>query len=223
MNTNKRNLNQSLSNLIASKSQIFLWKLKQGNLITLPCTIIGKDQFHLKLEISPIYTSHLESFVGGSGQLNFISPQECLMWKCEYRQVTQETQSLELHISIPKDEYFYDRREFARYEFLGEKIFSIKRGDKVLKKQCHDISAGGFSVLMSSQEEPFFKGEGFELLISDKPPGLKLKMTALKKMKPFELEKNPYALARVSFEFIEINEEWKKSIESFIKLAEHNE
>ncbi len=223
MNSAKRNLSQSLSNLITSKSQVYLWKLKQGNLQTLPCLLVGKDQFHLKLEISPFYISHLESFIGGSGQLNFISHQECLMWKSEYRQVSQAKENLELLISIPTNDIFYERREFARYEFLAEKTFSIKKGDKIVKKQCHDISAGGFSVLMTSQEETFFKGEGFELLTSEKAPALKLKLTALKKMKPFELEKNPYALARVSFEFVDINDEWKKSIESFIKLATQNE
>ncbi len=124
----------------------------------------------------------------------------------------------------PETFKIHERRELDRYYPLRDATVVIyKNNEKFLTRKLYDVSAGGFSILLSKDDVVSIKeNESFDkvvLRLNSIDIPLEASVVKVRKTKPFNLESTPYAFKRVSFQFKNISESLQQNLNELLMSA----
>ena len=112
-------------------------------------------------------------------------------------------QSKIIKFSLPKYAVPKERRKDERFDLSGQLSLTIKDGAFSRKFKVFDISQGGLSIILSKSDHFTITGSEKlkEAIIEPFKLPTSLKLILVLKVRPFVLEKIPYAGKKFSFEF----------------------
>jgi hypothetical protein len=122
-----------------------------------------------------------------------------------------------IEMAIPEVVFFKERREKKRLlnEGLLEVEFSL--GGRVLRKHCHDLAKGGFSLIFSGGETLFPNKKGalndFSILIDKQRIKMRAEVIDILKLESFQLDNAPYAKVKLSCRWSPLNKKEQLSFE----------
>lgn len=183
-----------------------------------------KEEFSYKrqiqLQVPLVFISQFETHLKSSGEGTFFL--ESL--SCMFKAVIQSFDSLsgQLCIAYPKKIVFHERRENARVVLNSDLhfLYNLDSGG-VIRKRVYDLSMGGVSLAFSQveslrvQEGDLLKNVCFQY--GAMVQFINVKVLRILKPSPFELESMPYAFRRVSFAFVDLDDEQKIFIKNILE------
>ncbi|GEM_PF-4297245 len=199
---NQEKIKNELLEAFKSKYAVYAWGSFGGHIIKadLQFKSIKFNQKRIVLSPTTMSRSYLEDLLGGSGKINLAIPQMSLLFEAEYMDYDDD-----LVVSFPNFHKFYDRRKSERIDPFIPMDITFKHNGVSFKKSCNDIAVGGFSVILTKNEmRKFDIGdiiENVEISFPLKSITLKVKVSGLVKMNPYQDEKNPYGGSRLSLTF----------------------
>lgn len=199
---NQEKIKNELLEAFKSKYSVYAWGSFGGHIIKadLQFKSIKFNQKRIVLSPTSMSRSYLEDLLGGSGKINLAIPQMSLLFETEYMNYEED-----LVVTFPKFHKFYDRRKSERIDPFIPMNIVMKHNGITFKKICNDIAVGGFSVILTKNEmRKFAIGDiidNVEISFPLKVITLKVKVSGLVKMNPYQDDKNPYGGSRLSLTF----------------------
>lgn len=196
-------------------SEAYIWDICKNEVVKVPVSLksINGVKKMINFEVDHRAKDYIKDLVDGIGYLKFFIPNLQLMFasKIEYYRGSH------LEVSFPESFKRNDRRKDSRIEPLFPVYFKLDG----LKKECFDISNGGFSFILNGLEFKNLKQNQdtpFECFIEF--PNKKLKISAtlvnVADIKPFQLERFPYGVKKLSFR-VELNSSYVDNVEKLGK------
>ncbi|MCP4914871.1 MAG: hypothetical protein GY909_17260 [Oligoflexia bacterium] len=122
--------------------------------------------------------------------------------------------------ATPETIKVHERRELERFYPMRSASVTLEKEGKTFKRKLYDISAGGFSILLSKsdivniKEDELFKD--IKLSIDTVDLSVKAVVVKIRKAKPFKLENTPYAFKRVSFRFLDLTPRMQEQLNKLL-------
>jgi len=204
-----------ISEAIAKRSEAFIWDISGDEVIRIPVKLEALNGFASRVVFTLDHRAkyYINDLIKGVGMLKFYIPAQQLLFisKIDIYQGTN------LEIYYPEAFKKHDRRKDDRLEPLIPVHF-LGNG---FKKECYDISTGGFSFIMNNSEFKSVKyGKGqvieCEIQFPFKTVKVKAKIVNLIEIKPYQLERFPYGAKKVAL-MIEENDFYLESFNKFQK------
>ena len=196
---------------IAKKSEAFIWDIAGEEVVRIPVKLESLNGFAERVVFSLDHRAkyYINDLIKGVGMLKFYIPAQQLLFisKIDVYQGTN------LEIYYPEAFKKHDRRKNDRLEPLIPVYFSAKG----IKKECYDISDGGFSFILNNSEFKtlkYEKGQSVECEIEFPfiSISVKAKLVNVIEIKPYQLERFPYGAKKIAF-MIEENHKYKEAFE----------
>lgn len=136
---------QSFENIIAeaikNKYMTMIWDIHENEVIKVPVTLKTCNAIKkvLNFEIDHRAKEYIKDLIDGIGYIKFYIPESQLLFVSKIEYFRGNT----IEIAFPEAFKTHDRRKESRLEPLIPVNFKIEG----LKKECFDISAGGFSFI----------------------------------------------------------------------------
>jgi len=202
----------------SANHELFLWQESAEHFYKFPTKIIKVDRegHQLKLKIALEYIGMVEQ-LWGLDNVSFYLPNGSFYLKLIFKRITPNG---ELLTTFPQEMIFFDRRSAPR--FHPEKLIKIEFKSTSFKthKNCYDFSRGGFSVIYTKSEQSAFelgqKISQLKITYDDLVVTCSAVVQELTPIKPFVFENIPYGYKKVSFRFVELNQDQKQKIASII-------
>lgn len=163
--------------------------------------------------------------IGALDEVNLYIPSAALLFRC---QISDQNQKGEVTLKFPEFIAQIERRKFPRLETYKEDIarsyFSkCLMGSKIhtqyFQKTCYDLSAGGFSILVSKVETSFFQKEdtieGIEITFDGRKISSHAQIMHIQPIEPGEGSDIIYKVWKISFKFTSL------SVKDFEFLSRH--
>lgn len=218
-----------ISNAKEAEKKIIAWKLVAGKKITVDVHFRVIRRFRDELVVCPVSKkdeAKLSDLVLGAKSLNFYIPDEMVLFQSE---IKSSFSNGDLTLRFPELIAQIDRRKHLRLllpEFLGVKvkffreISSFRTSSRLFEKNCFDISAGGFSFILSKTEARFFKGTKdislLSLRIGDKEIKTGAEIISMLEISPNSDNKLNYRAIKVCVRFHHISEKDMSYINDFV-------
>lgn len=200
---------------IKNKYSTMMWDIHENEVIKVPVTIKNCNAYKkvLTLEIDHRAKEYIKDLISGIGYLKFYIPQSQMLFVSKIEFFRGST----LEISYPENFKTHDRRKENRLEPLIPVNFKVDG----LKKECFDISAGGFSFILNGLEfnnSKLILDQVIECFIEFpfKKVKVRAKVVNIQNIKPFQVERFPYGAKRVSFK-VELTDFYSESVEKLAK------
>jgi hypothetical protein len=217
-----------VSNAKESELEVYIWKLIGGakHLSNVRIESIRKQRKDFC--ITPIlgHEEQVQDLMTGQGYIDLYIPDSALLLRCNIRQAEAPTR---YYLQIPTFVAQVERRKSLRLNVYNTDEFTISFEKKTtlprpmslhFKKSCFDISAGGFSFLVSRIESKFFQINDPIRTIEIKTGSFKTKIdavvTLIKEVAPDQYNGMTYKVWRVCCRFSQIDQISKKHIEKYI-------
>lgn len=202
----------------SANHELFLWQESDEHFFKFPTKILKVDREGqiLKLKIPQEYIGMIEQ-LWGLKEVSFYLPNGSYHLNLIFKRITPNG---ELLTSFPKEMIFFDRRSAPR--FHPEKLIKIEFKSTGFKthKNCYDFSRGGFSVIYTKSEQSAFelgqKIAQLKITYDDLVVLCSAVVQELTPIKPFVFENIPYGYKKVSFRFVELNQDQKQKIAMII-------
>jgi hypothetical protein len=205
------------------------WKIVAGKKITVEVVfhIIRKFRNEIIVKaVTPAGKKTLGDLSIGAQNLNFYLPDDLVLFQTEVKQILP---SGDITIRIPKMIAQVDRRKNMRL-FIEEGMkadLTFKKENpgqrvitKVFNKRCFDISAGGYSFIISKTEANYFKmGDrvvNAELVIDNQKIKVHGKIINLLEVEPNKQNKLHYKGYKVCLSFLQLSDVYKKALDNFV-------
>lgn len=161
-NDYKQSILKILNELCRNKTPITLWKLcldKKWSL-SLPIKVVRSSQSELLFSIDTSLEPKLKEIMNGEKILRFHVESKNILFQCKLKYYYAP----DLVIEFPKFIAVEEMRKHLRLRLDddNERVLLLKSVEgnsgkaKQFDKKLQDISAGGASIVLSAQEEPYF-------------------------------------------------------------------
>ena len=200
---------------VKAESSAFIWDICGDEVIRVPVELKNFNSYKKKINFTLDHRAkyYLKDLIKGPGLLKFYIPNQHLLFvsKIDLYRGTQ------LEVCYPDMFKKHDRRRDDRVEPLIPVFFKSDG----LKKECYDLSHGGFSFVMNNMEYRKVKYKiDKELECQIEFPFKKVKVAVkvvnVANIKLFQLDRFPYGAKRVSFQIIE-GDFFKESVTKLAK------
>ena len=188
------------------KKTVLAWDIEKDHLKSFELTIKEISDRNQKIVLVPSDESAdwdgIQKIVRGSGILNFYLPSESVVFRSELLNLEHDY----LVVRYPNRWMFEERRRHERYESIGNVQLYFSVGKKRVKPfSVFDLSKTGLSIILPRGEgHNFSQGESIEkavLVLDGEKIPLALEVKNILGLKPYELEKLPYAGKKVGLRF----------------------
>jgi c-di-GMP-binding flagellar brake protein YcgR len=210
---------QIFSHLMRMKDQgfeVYVWRFIGDKKYLAQVSITIMRKMRKEFVIKPI-PSEVEAFslvIGVQDEVNFYIPKAAMIFRCT---IGQQDYRGEVTLLSPEFIAQIERRRFPRLEtykkedakcFFSKCMVSKKVQTQYFQKTCFDLSAGGFSVLVSKFESPYFikgdKVKDLELIFSDKKILVDAQVVSSVAIDPEDNPEIIYKVFKISFRFTQI-------------------
>lgn len=228
-NFNSWAIESIINNTKKSNKSVLGWKIVGGKKVTVEVVFHIIRKFRNEIVIKAIGEQgkqKLGNLVAGSKKINFYLPDDMVLFQTDVKHVEQNG---DIRIKIPTMMAQLDRRKHLRLfveESMNIKVNFSKEnnGHRVLtqqfEKSCFDISAGGFSFIISKSEARFFNLNdsinNIEVQIGDIKLKANCEITNILDVEPNVGNKLNYKGWKVCFRYTKINPKSIKAIDEFV-------
>lgn len=207
---------------------IFFWKMigdtKMMGQIKIDFVRKSKNDF----SISPLEGQQqvIREILGSQDMVDVYIPELHLLFRTK---INKPCHSQKYYLKLPEYVALVERRKSFRINTYnqGEIEINVFKSDNSLRtqqqqfrKKCYDVSAGGFSFLVSKMEHRFFKKNdslcNVDLLTKNKSIKSHAKIIDVYEVAPDEFNNFHYKVWRVSCRFTKIDDLSKKYLEKFV-------
>jgi hypothetical protein len=225
-NDYKQSILKILNELCRSKTPLTLWKLCLDRKwsISIPIKVVRSTQSELLFHIDTDMEKSLREILNGEKMLRFHVESKNILFQCKLKYFYAP----ELVVEIPKFIAVEDMRKHLRLRIENdeERVMIHKFIDgnqtktKQFDKKLQDISAGGLSIILSPQEEPYFHHDKGDIAAIVNLDGKNLKVN-LSLVNLISIEPNSsngllYKSYKACFKFDSISPEDKNHIENYV-------
>jgi hypothetical protein len=217
-----------LSGTKENNAEVYVWKLigntKHLGLVRIETIRKGRKEFTIMPKEGQEKIVH--DLLGGDSSVNIYIPESALLLRCN---IIRTDVPMRYYLQFPDFVVQVERRKHLRLYVHNSSEVQISFGKSVILpktltqqfiKDCYDLSAGGFSFLVSKMESKFFR-------LNEKIPLIELKagtwsgnvsaqIVAINEIEPDEYNGFLYRVWRVSCRFSFINDIGRKYLEKFI-------
>ncbi len=206
----EKTFEQLIGRSVSTGAKAFIWDLEANEIIRVPVELKNYNAYKkvVNFEIDHRAKEYIKDLIRGPGLLKFYIPDSQLLFVSKVE--TYRGTHLEVH--YPEAFQKHDRRREDRLEPLIPVYFKIDG----MKKECYDVSFGGFSFILNGLEFRNLKLElGQVLECNIEFPTKKIKVKAeivnVANLKPYQVDRFPYGAKRISFK-VEANDFYKESV-----------
>ncbi len=208
--------------------EVFIWKLVGGSkyLANVKIEAVRKTRKDLCVVPAPGYEKQVQELMGSQEFIDFYIPESALLFRCKIRQTEAPVR---YYVCYPEFTAQVERRKEFRlnvHDSAEVKVgFSKSTIDprpmtQVFTKTCFDVSAGGFSFLVSRMESKFFKIHdpirNIDVKIGDRKAKVNAEIALIKEIEPDQTNGLTYKVWRVCCRFSQIDHLTEKHIQRFI-------
>jgi hypothetical protein len=225
-NDYKQSILKILNELCRNKVSITLWKLCLDRKwsLSIPIKVVRSNQSEMMFHVDSSMEKSLREIMNGEKVLRFHVESKNILFQCKLKYFNAP----DLVVEIPKFLAIEDMRQNLRLktESENDKVLIHKFIDgnltksKQFDKRLQDVSAGGLSIILSPQEEPYFhhdKGEVPALVtLGSKDLKVKLCLVNLITIEPNASNGLLYKSYKACFKFDSISPEDKQYIENYV-------
>lgn len=225
-NSYKQSIVKILNELCRAKTPLTLWKicLDRKWHITLPIKVVRTNQSEILFSIDSAMEPHLKDIINGEKTLRFHVESKNILFQCKLKYFHMP----ELVVEFPKFIAVEEMRKSLRLriESDAERIVLQKFVDsnmskaKQFDKKIQDISAGGLSIILSQQEEPYFHHDKGNIpgviALNGKELHVHLSLVNLITIEPNSTNGLLYKSYKACFKFDSISPEDKSYIENYV-------
>lgn len=207
----------------AHKKQLVAWDLFNDIFIKAPLEIKSVSVRSKSLQMMATNSEskgNLNLLINGSGELNLFVSEFALGFSAELYSY-KENGLLELE--KPKNFLLFERRDGDRFLLDGEILVSLQNNNKIVKKRCLDISAGGLSLIFSKSDAANIRLEKSAQIIihlGKKDIQVTTEVVDTQKLMPFVHSEAPYGGVRYSLKFLSLDPTMKQFIVNYIKVVQ---
>lgn len=218
-----------VSNAKINEKSIVAWKIINGKKITVDIYIRVIRKFRNEFIIRSSRASGketVERLVAGGEKLNLFLPNDFVLCQCDIKKIDSNG---DVVLKIPDMIAQIDRRKHLRLfrdegvkievEFQKELSGHLDRVQN-FKKDCFDISAGGFSFIVSRTESKYFLKENTIENIILNLDGRKTKLNGIVvsvlDIEPDERNELLYKSKKVSIQFVDASPQQQKVINDYV-------
>jgi len=200
---------------VKAESSAFIWDITGDEVVRVPVELKNFNSYKKKINFSLDHRAkyYLKDLIKGPGLLKFYIPNQQLLFvsKIDLYRGTQ------LEVCYPDMFKKHDRRRDNRVEPLIPVFFKCDG----LKKECFDLSHGGFSFVLNNMEyrKVKYKIENEKdctIEFPFKKVKVKAKVVNIANVKPFQVDRFPYGAKRISFQITE-GDFFKESVTKLAK------
>lgn len=225
-NDYKQSILKILNELCRNKVSVTLWKLCLDRKwsISVPIKVVRANQLEMLFQIDTALEKNLKEIMNGEKILRFHVESKNLLFQCKLKYYN----SPDLVVEIPKFIAIEDMRQHLRLKIEDDServlihkfIVENQTKSKQFDKKIQDISAGGLSIILSGQEEPYFhhdKGDLPALVnLGGKNLKVKLCLVNLITIEPNSSNGLLYKSFKACFKFDAISIDDKQYIENYV-------
>lgn len=225
-NDYKQSILKVLNELCRNKSTLTLWKLCLDRKwsLSLPIKVVRSTQNEMLFNIDSDMEKSLREIMNGEKILRFHVESKNILFQCKLKYYYAP----DLVVEIPKFIAVEEMRKHLRLRLEDDKervlihkfIDGNQTKTKQFDKRLQDISAGGLSIILSPQEEPYFhhdKGEIVAIInLAGKDLKVQLNLVNLISIEPNSSNGLLYKSYKACFKFDSISPEDKAHIENFV-------
>jgi hypothetical protein len=233
-NTLKKNFNDwaifsIINNTKLSDKSVLGWKIVAGKKVTVEVIFHIIRKFRNEIVVRAVGSQgkvSLGDLAAGAQKLNFYLPDDMVLFQTDVKHVEQNG---DVRIKIPEMIAQIDRRKFLRLFVedgidVNVKFLKENHGHKVSTQQfiksCFDVSAGGFSFIISKSESRFFMKDdsmfGIELQIGKENITVNADIINILEVEPTVENKLHYKGWKVCVKYSHIKKESKNLLNDFI-------
>jgi hypothetical protein len=217
-----------LSGTKETNIEVFVWRLIGGSkhLASVRIEAIRKPRKDFCIVPALGHERQVQELMSSLDYIDLYVPESALLLRCKIRQIDAP---FRYYLQIPDFIAQVDRRQSFRLNVHQTEEVKISFGKSVsdprpmsqhFHKACFDISAGGFSFLVSRMESKFFQINDPIRTIEIKANGWTSKVNAevalIKEVEPDEFNGLTYKVWRICCRFSQIDQISKKHLEKYI-------
>lgn len=192
--------------------------------LTLPIKVVRTNQSELLFSIDTEMEPHIKEIINGEKTLRFHVESKNILFQCQLKYLNMPDLVVEFPKFIAVEEMRRDLRlridsdmdRIVIQKFVDNNMSKSKQFDKKLQ----DISAGGMSIILSQQEEPYFhhdKGNIPSIVtLGKREIHTHLSLVNLITIEPNSTNGLLYKSYKACFKFDTISNEDKKYIENYV-------
>lgn len=218
-----------INNTKLNDRTLVAWRLIGGKKVTVNVKIrvLRKFRSEIVLKTEDVRSqAMLQDLTAGTDKLNFYLQQEMVLFQTMIKSRSAEG---EITVTIPNMIAQIDRRKHLRLfveDYMPIQVNFIKKSNlngnvtQQFDKKCYDLSAGGFSFVISKTEAKFFKIGDPVLNVSLNMDGqfiyFNAKIVNLLNVEPNELNKLNYKGLKVCLKFLDLAQKYHDVINDYV-------
>ena len=216
-----RDIEKILMEVTQEGFSVFAWSSLNGVIEKCEMKIkaVRKEYAEVELEIIASETKNVSDVVSGNRELNFYIPESSISFQGKLKKTIDNKK---LKIVIPEECEFFERRKHERVS-LNKSFASFEINKMMVKKPLHDISIGGFAIVIPKTDRlPIKKGLVIEnCLLEFEMFKMKIKVECVLAITfdRFKLENLPYGGHKLSFRFLEISKKDREVLVEAVTCA----
>ncbi|MCB9060427.1 MAG: PilZ domain-containing protein [Halobacteriovoraceae bacterium] len=214
---------KAIAEAVKNKEEGYSWYAFHSNIIKAELVVetIRKDRNEVVIRPLPGSIAYLQEMIAGQEYLNVCLPKSSLVFTSKIKWMNDEGKLL---LSLPEKYSFSERRREERIEPNSSVLVNFKYLGNQVRKNCLDLGLGGFSIVFAKSEgQVLDRGkiiDNIEIRFNDELLEVNCKVTSILILKPYMIDRVPYAGSRVSFQFVDLTPVQKEKIEIFLKSYE---
>jgi hypothetical protein len=197
-------IEQILREAASSSELVIAWYSIGPRIIKCEMHIKGVRRRRKELCLVPVVGQeyYLDQIISGQDSVKIYLPIAALFFSSHLIGLNSDG---ELLISMPYDYQFRERRQVTRIVPDLPVRVTIGVGHSSITTNCNDLGTNGFSLLLAKKDRHVFHQgahlNGVIVNIGDSKLNLDVLVIGVLKLKPYQLERFPYADVRVAFSF----------------------
>lgn len=209
--------------------EVWFWRMvgETKHLVPVKLEVIRKARADFAIVAEKGHESSVKDLIGGSSFMDIYVPESALLLRARLKQFEQETGRF--YLEVPEFVAQVERRKNYRLNVFGQEKVMLQFSKNILQprpqsqlflKSCFDISAGGFSFLVSKLEAKYFKTgdkvSSMQLKIGDRNIPIDANIVLIREIEPDTRNGLNYKVWRICCKFEKIDEIQKKFLEKYI-------
>ncbi len=209
--------------------EVWFWRMvgETKHLVPVKVEVIRKARSDFAIVAEKGHEAAVKDLIGGSSFMDIYVPESVLLLRATIKQFEQETGRF--YLEIPQFIAQVERRKNFRLNVFDRDQVMIQFTKNILLprpqsqlflKSCFDISAGGFSFLVSKVEAKYFKTgdkvSSMQLKIGDRNVKVDASVVLIREIEPTTSNGLNYKVWRICCQMDEIDELQKKFLERYI-------
>lgn len=215
-----KSIDKIMIEAVTENFSAFAWKSLNGVIEKCEVKIKAfRTEFaEIEMEILATEAKSISDLVDGKKEINFYIPESSVSFTVSLKKILD---SKKFKIYIPKEFEFFERRKHERVQ--PKKAFCMMELNKITsKKQVHDLSLGGFALILPRNEKiSVKKGTAFnECVIEVNGRKIKTKVECVTSITidRYKLESLPYGGHKISFRFTAMSKEDREYLAEVITI-----